>query len=140
MGRSEFEELRQLIREIATLNLGYPRTIHVGSFPISVEVAATPEEQELGLMHRQHLDPDCGMLFRYDEPQDLSFWMRNTHIPLSIAFIDDEGRITGINDMDPHDETRVISPMPCRWALETNRGWFGDRKIRIGARVSGLDV
>jgi uncharacterized membrane protein (UPF0127 family) len=139
MRRSGTETLRQLIREMAFDGAGQ-RTIRVGDFPISVEVALTPEEQSLGLMHRQHLEPDCGMLFGYDEPQELSFWMRDTHIPLSIAFIDDEGRIIAIRDMEPHDESHIISPMPCRWALETNRGWFNERNVRVGSHVSGLDA
>jgi uncharacterized membrane protein (UPF0127 family) len=131
----------KLIREtVSEMLLQGPemRALQVGGYPITVELAASPEEQQLGLMHRQSLDPDCGMLFCYDEPQDLSFWMRNTHVPLSVAFIDDEGRIAGIEDMDPHDEIPVRSRVPCRWALETNKGWFSDRNVRVGTRILGL--
>ncbi len=131
--------LRETIREM--LQHGpVVRVLRVGSYPITVEIAITPEEQQLGLMHRQHLDPDCGMLFPYDEPQELSFWMRDTHIPLSIAFIDSEGRIAGISDMEPGSEARAVSSQPCRWALEANKGWFRERNIKVGAQVSGLDV
>ena len=128
--------LRETIREM----LAGPETrvLRAGGYPITVEIALTPEEQALGLMHRQHLDPDCGMLFCYDEPQHLSFWMRDTHIPLSIAFIDDEGRIAGMEDLEPGDERSVTSSRPCRWALEAHRGWFRERNIGVGALVSGL--
>ena len=115
------------------------RVLHVGGFPIEVEIANDPDAQSAGLMHRQHLEPGCGMLFSYDEPRDLSFWMRDTHIPLSIAFIDEDGRVISIEDMEPHDERSIVSPVPCRWALETNRGWFQERNIRTGCKVSGLD-
>lgn len=139
MGSSTGGVLRQLIREMV-IDRSQGRTISVGGFPIEVEVASTPEEQREGLMHRPRLDPDCGMLFCYEEPQDLSFWMQSTHVPLSIAFIDEEGRVVSVQDMEPRDETRVISPVPCRWALETNRGWFKERNIGIGSHVSGLSV
>ena len=129
--------IRETIREML-LQGPEMRVLQVGGYPITVELAVSPEEQRVGLMHRSDLDPDCGMLFCYDEPQDLSFWMRDTHLPLSIAFIDDEGRIAGIEDMDPHDENHVISNRPCRWALEANRGWFNDRNIGIGTKVLGL--
>lgn len=130
--------LRETIREM--LAGSGSRVLRVGGYPITVEVALTPEEQALGLMHRQHLDPDCGMLFGYDQPQTLSFWMRDTHIPLSIAFIDDEGRIAGLEDLEPLDERSTTSSRPCRWALEVNRGWFQERNIGIGALISGLEV
>lgn len=130
--------LREMIREMIVAP--EHRTISVGGYPLQVELANTPEQQAQGLMHRGSLDPDCGMLFCYDEMQDLSFWMRDTHIPLSIAFIDDEYRISSVHDMDPHDEAHVTSSRPCRWALETNRGWFDSRNIRVGAKISGLDV
>lgn len=129
--------LRETIREM--LQQGpMTRVLRVGDYPITVELAATPEERALGLMHREHLDPECGMLFLHDEPQELSFWMRDTHIPLSIAFIDDEGRIAGLSDMEPGSEERAVSPRPCRWALETNKGWFRDRNIKIGCTVQNL--
>ena len=131
--------IRETVREML-LQGPETRALRVGSYPITAEVAASPEQQKVGLMHRQSLDPDCGMLFCYDEPQELSFWMRDTHVPLSIAFIDGEGRIESIRDMDPHDDSHVTSGRPCRWALETNRGWFMERNIGIGSKILGLDV
>ena len=131
--------IRETVREML-LQGPETRALRVGSYPITAEVAASPEQQQVGLMHRQSLDPDWGMLFCYDEPQELSFWMRDTHVPLSIAFIDGEGRIESIRDMDPHDDSHVTSGRPCRWALETNRGWFMERNIGIGSKILGLDV
>ena len=133
------ELIRETIREMIS-NDSNSKVLRVGNYPITVEIAVTPEEQRNGLMHRQHLDPDCGMLFCYQDPQDLTFWMRNTSIPLSIAFVDEEGRIESIRDMDPHDDSHVASGRPCRWALETNRGWFKERNVGVGSKILGLDV
>ena len=135
--KTKLSLIREMIREMISND---SRSLHVGGYPITIEIASTPDEQSKGLMNRDHLDPDCGMLFCYDSPQDLSFWMKNTSVPLSIAFIDDEGRIANIEDMNPHDENRVTSSRPCRWALETNRGWFKERNIGIGSKILGLDV
>jgi uncharacterized membrane protein (UPF0127 family) len=131
--------IRETVREML-LQGPEIRSLQVGGYPITAELAVSPEQHQVGLMHRRSLDPDCGMLFCYDEPQELSFWMRDTHVPLSIAFIDDEGRVASIEDMDPYSESPVRSSVPCRWALEANQGWFSDRNIRIGAKILGLDV
>ena len=128
--------LREMIREM--IEDSGQMTISVGGFPINVEVANDHGAHAQGLMHRDHLDPDCGMLFCYENPRELSFWMRNTKIPLSIAFIDEDHRVHEIFDLDPFDENHVMSSQPCRWALEVNKSWFHDRNIRVGSRVSGL--
>lgn len=128
-----------MIREIL-LQESEARTLVIDGFPISVEIASTHEQQRVGLMNRAHLEPDCGMLFCYDRPQDLSFWMKDTTIPLSIAFIDEDGRIANIEDMSPNDESRIVSSRPCRWALEANKDWFRSRNILTGSRVLGLGV
>lgn len=129
--------LREMIREILT-EAAATKTLHVGGFPITVEVAMTPGEQQQGLMDRTSLDPDCGMLFAYDSPQTLSFWMKNTGIPLSIAFIGPDERISEIRDLQPNDESHVRSSSPCNWALEANLGWFKERGVRVGAKISNL--
>lgn len=131
--------IREMVREIL-LQDSKTGDLLINGFPITVEIASTHEEQQRGLMNRVHLDPEHGMLFCYEHPQDLSFWMKNTTIPLSIAFIDEEGRIVNIEDMNPHDESRVMSGRPCRWALEVNKGWFSSRNIPTGSHVLGLDV
>ena len=108
--------------------------ITVGGHPLRVEVASTPEARNRGLMYRRHLGEDEGMLFVYDEPQELRFWMKNTHIPLSIAFIDEDGVITQIEDMEPH-WSRVRSTSLSSAALEVSRGWFRNHAVGDGARL-----
>jgi hypothetical protein len=89
-------------------------------------------------MHRFSLRPDHGMLFVFAQPERQAFWMKNTFVPLSIAFIGDDGRIVNIEDMAPQTETAHWSREPVRYALEMRKGWFGERGIRPGDRVQGL--
>ena len=128
--------LREMIREI--IDAPGSMTISVGGFPVNVEIARDHDSRAKGLMDREHLDPDCGMLFCFDQSRELSFWMRNTRIPLSIAFIGDDHRVHEIFDLEPFNENHVISSLPCRWALEVNKGWFRERNVRVGSKVSGL--
>ena len=129
--------LREMIHEILTESAS-AKTLQVGGFPITVEISSTPGEQQQGLMGRTSLDPDSGMLFVYDKPQILSFWMKNTSVPLSIAFIGPDERISEIRDLQPNDESHVQSSSPCNWALEANLGWFKARGIGIGAKISNF--
>lgn len=112
--------------------------IKVGAHAVDAEVAATPREREIGLMFRFNLPSDHGMLFVFPEPQPLGFWMRNTYIPLSIAFIDAEGRILNVEDMAPRDESLVPSRGAALYALEMRKGWFAERNLGPGTRVTGL--
>ena len=105
---------------------------------IDAEVAATDERRYTGLMHRFSMPPDHGMLFVYAVPHPQSYWMRNTYIPLSIAFIDVAGRIINIEDMSPQDERSTWSAGPALYALEMKKGWFAQKGIRPGAKVEGL--
>lgn len=108
--------------------------ISAGMHLIQAEVAATPAERSLGLMNRDSLAPNGGMLFVFEESGMHCFWMRNTRIPLSIAFIDDDGRILNIADMEPFDEDSNHCPVgPVRFALEMSQGWFARRGIGEGA-------
>ena len=102
---------------------------------IKVEIAVTEEERSKGLMHREKLNDGEGMLFVFERDQQLSFWMKNTLIPLSIAFITSDGRITEIKDMQPHDLTSVQSSRSVRYALEVPQGWFGRAGINPGDTV-----
>ncbi len=102
---------------------------------VPVEIADTDEERQTGLMGRTALAEDAGMLFVFDVEQQLSFWMKDTLIPLSIAFIDSEGRIVDIQDMQPLDETPHPSAAPAQYALEVNQGFFGARGIQVGDTV-----
>jgi uncharacterized membrane protein (UPF0127 family) len=99
---------------------------------VSVEIADTPEERQTGLMGRTELAEDAGMLFVFEEEQQLAFFMRDTLIPLSIAYIDAEGYIVDIQDMQPLDETPVPSAEPAQYALEVNQGFFEARGIQVG--------
>lgn len=120
-------------------NGGLPTTrLTIGSHTLTAEVASTEMQRVTGLMHRFSLAPDSGMLFVFDSPQRRSFWMRNTYIPLSIAFIDASGTILNIEDMTPHDERPTWSTGPALYALEMRKGWFAQRGIAAGVRVQGL--
>jgi len=99
---------------------------------VKAEIAKNDEEKSQGLMHRKKLDDGEGMLFIYNRDQILSFWMKNTLIPLSIAFIASDGRIIDIKDMYPHDENPVISSRSLRYALEVPQGWFARTGITAG--------
>jgi len=109
--------------------------IQIEGHKVRAEVANTTEQRTRGLMYRRELDNNEGMLFVYDTKSPLSFWMKNTFIPLSIAFISDERRIVHIEDMTPQSLKGHKSPVPVRYALELNRGWFEERGIADGARV-----
>ena len=105
---------------------------------LTVEVARTPEQQMTGLMYRFSLKPDHGMVFVFDRSEQRAFWMKNTYIPLSIAFVAPDGRIVNIEDMAPRDESSHLSAGPAMYAIEMRKGWFAERGIRAGDRVSGL--
>ena len=103
------------------------------------EVAATNEQRMTGLMHRFSLKPDHGMLFVFREQQPQAFWMKNTFIALSIAYIDNKGKIVNIEDMAPKTENTHPSNGPVLYALEMKKGWFKEHGIDAGAVVKGLD-
>jgi uncharacterized protein len=104
---------------------------------VRVEVADDLAEQAKGLMDRTTLGENRGMIFVYPEERELSFWMKNTLIPLSIAFIDSESRIVDIQDMKPLDDEppHYVSAEPAQYALEVNQGFFEERDVRVGDRV-----
>ncbi|HEX5849018.1 MAG TPA: DUF192 domain-containing protein [Rubrobacter sp.] len=104
---------------------------------VRVEIADDPLERERGLMNRTSLGEDRGMLFVFPKEQPLSFWMKDTKIPLSIAYIDSEGRITDILDMKPLDDEppHYTSSEPVMYALEVNQGFFDERGVEVGDQV-----
>jgi uncharacterized membrane protein (UPF0127 family) len=107
--------------------------VAVNGRELFVEVAATPPARSCGLSHRASIPEHSGMLFVYPSPRPLSFWMKDTEIALSIAFLDDSGRILSIQKMDPMSVAkRYRSPQPVRYALEVNQGWFARHGIDIG--------
>jgi len=99
---------------------------------ITVELARTAEERAQGLMHRKKLPDGEGMIFIFERDEQLSFWMKNTVIPLSIAFIASDGRIVEIKDMQPLDLNSVKSSRSVRYALETPQGWFNRAGVKAG--------
>ena len=119
-------------------NMNLPRVqLLAGEHEIYAHVARTPEERALGLMFRRDMPDDEGMLFMCDECAVQKFWMKDTPLPLSIAFIDEDGTIVKIGDMDPHALDGCSSEYPVRWVLEVNQGWFAERGIPEGTRVAG---
>ncbi len=111
----------------------------IGGHKITAEVASTDEQRSLGLMHRRMLPENRGMLFVFPDTRPLSMWMMNTYVPLSVAFIDNDGVIVNIADMKPLTTDSHSSTRPAKYALEVNQGWFAKRGIKPGARVEGLE-
>jgi uncharacterized protein len=103
------------------------------------EVAATNDTRTTGLMNRFSLKPDHGMLFVFVAPQPLAFWMHDTYVPLSIAFIGADGRILNIEDMAPRTDDTHPSRGLALYALEMKKGWFADRGVNTGDPVQGLE-
>lgn len=114
------------------------RTLTIRDQKLTVEVASTPETRATGLMNRFSLRTDYGMLFVFEAPQPLAFYMKNTYIPLSIAFVDARGRITNIEDMRPKDESTHWSKGLASYAIEMRQGWFAAKGIAAGDVVEGL--
>jgi uncharacterized protein len=113
--------------------------LSAGIHVIQAEVANTTATRSQGLMLRKSMAQGAGMLFVFDERAGHCMWMKNTLIPLSVAFIDEHGEIVNIADMQPLDETSHCASRPVRYALEMNQGWFKRRGIAAGTLIQGLD-
>jgi len=100
-----------------------------------VEVAQTPEERSYGLMGRKHLGKDEGMLFIFETEDYHGFWMKDTFLPLSIAFIGKDGRIVWITEMKPLTLDSHVPPKPILYALEMNKGWFSSHRVKVGDEI-----
>jgi uncharacterized membrane protein (UPF0127 family) len=111
--------------------------LNAGIHNIMAEVARTPDERGTGLMFRSALGSNDGMLFVFEEPGQQCFWMKNTLVPLSVAFVADDGSIVNIEQMKPQTLDSHCSTRPVRYVLEMNEGWFAKRGIRPGAKLSG---
>jgi uncharacterized membrane protein (UPF0127 family) len=112
--------------------------LNAGIHVIQAEVANTMSSRAQGLMQRKSMAQGAGMLFLFDESAGHCMWMKNTLIPLSVAFIDEHGEIANIADMQPLDETSHCAQRPARYALEMNQGWFKKRGIGPGMRIDGI--
>ena len=113
--------------------------LSTGMHLIRAEVANTMATRMEGLMHRKSMPQGSGMVFVFEENAAHCMWMKNTLIPLSVAFIDESGAIINIADMTPHSEQSHCAAKPARYALEMNKGWFAQRGIKPGAKLGGLE-
>ena len=108
-----------------------------GMHLIHAEVARTDEQRAIGLMARKEMAQNAGMIFVFEQPAQQCFWMRNTLIPLSAAFVADDGTIVNIVEMQPLSDTSHCSVKPVRYVLEMNKGWFAKRGLKAGAKLRG---
>jgi len=113
--------------------------LNAGMHVVHAEVASDFSSRMEGLMHRKSLATNAGMLFIFDEASTQCMWMKNTFVPLSVAFLDDAGSILNIADMQPQSEQSHCSAGPARFALEMNQGWFAQRGIKPGTKLGGLE-
>ena len=111
--------------------------LNAGMHIVKAEVAQTPDQRGVGLMHRKTMPANDGMLFVFEQLAPQCFWMKNTLLPLSIAFLADDGTVTSIADMAPGSLDSHCSSQPVRYALEMNQGWFAKRGIKPGSKLSG---
>jgi uncharacterized protein len=112
--------------------------LNAGMYVIKAEVAANDAEREQGLMFREKMAPNEGMLFVFPAPASVCMWMKNTLLPLSVAFMDAQGKIVNIEDMQPQTLDSHCSSKMVRYALEMNQGWFKQKGIKQGNAIDGL--
>lgn len=112
--------------------------VRAGMHLVRAELAADFPSRMQGLMHRSSIGRNDGMLFVFDEAAGHCMWMKNTLIPLSVAFLDEAGTVINVADMTPHSEESHCAARPARFALEMNRGWFAERGIGPGFRLGGI--
>jgi uncharacterized protein len=111
--------------------------LNAGMHLIRAELARTPDEHGIGLMFRKTMPANDGMLFAFDTPRQQCFWMKNTLLPLSVAFVADDGSVVNIEDMKPQTLDSHCSTQPVRFVLEMNQGWFAKRGIKAGSKIQG---
>lgn len=118
--------------------LKLPRAnLSAGMFLINAQVVSTPEQRAIGLMFRKEMPANEGMLFVFEQPAGQCFWMKNTFLPLTAAFIADDGTIVNLADMQPQSLDSHCSTQPVRYVLEMHQGWFAKRGIKAGSRLTG---
>lgn len=128
------EELNE--EELALLKDDSKIKLEFAAKSLQVEFADSFDERALGLMHRKSLCENCGMLFQFDSERIASIWMKNTFVPLDLAYITVDGQIVDILPLQPHDLSSVKSSKPVLFALEMNQGWFAKNDINVGDKVS----
>jgi uncharacterized membrane protein (UPF0127 family) len=112
-------------------------TLGAGMHIIKAEIAQTPQEHEIGLMYRNSMPANDGMLFAFDRPGQQCFWMKNTLLPLAVAFVADDGTIVNLDEMKPQTLDPHCSTKEVRFVLEMNKGWFTKRGIKAGDKLRG---
>ncbi len=112
-------------------------TLSAGIHQLDIQVALTPEQHQIGLMYRTAMPQGEGMLFVFQNPSKQCFWMKNTILPLTAAFIADDGSIVNLEDMQPQTTDSHCSLKPVRYVLEMNQGWFAKKGIKAGFKLSG---
>ncbi|AHL74296.1 hypothetical protein CH92_04010 [Stutzerimonas stutzeri] len=112
--------------------------LRVGEASLQAEYARSPDERARGLMERTELPADRGMLFRFDDVRRHCLWMKDTPLPLSAAFMDEQGRIVDIIDLEPLDKAIRCSQEPARYALEVNQGWYRQHRLGTNDHVKGI--
>ena len=139
-------DMRALAATVLSLMLSAPAhadlpeiLLSVSGHKLTAEVAHTEPARTEGLMHRRILPENRGMLFVFMDISRHAMWMMNTHVPLSVAFLDERGVILNIEDMKPHTQDAHAAAKPAKYALEMNRGWFKRRGIKPGAKVEGIE-
>jgi len=111
--------------------------LSAGMHVIDAQLAVTPEQRQIGLMLRKDMPPHEGMLFIFEQPAQQCFWMKNTLLPLTAAFVADDGTIVNLADMKPQTTDSHCSLQPVRYVLEMNRGWFDKKNIKAGSKLGG---
>ena len=145
MGDWKKSALRVLLPLLASLAAVHswaemPRIdLAVGFYRVDAEVAANPADRRLGLMNRRNMAANHGMLFVFTQADRHCMWMRNTLLPLAVAFIDRDGRILNIEEMQPNTDDSHCASAPATFALEMNRRWFSDKGFKPGTMIHGLD-
>jgi uncharacterized protein len=131
-----FSALAVRAQEAPQMNLPVVQ-LQAGMHNIRAQVAATPDQRATGLMHRREMPQHEGMLFVFERPSVQCFWMKNTLLPLSIAFVADDGTVVNVREMKPQSLDSQCSDKPVRYVLEMNQGWFAKRGVKAGFKLSG---
>lgn len=138
IGLSVFFAFSTCAQTTPSAQVDLPRTqLSAGMHLISAQVAATPRQREIGLMYRSAMPANEGMIFVFENPSALCFWMKNTLIPLTAAFIAEDGTIINLEDMKPMTTNSHCAKKPARFVLEMNQGWFAKRGVREGQKING---
>ena len=123
-------------QEAPQMNLQRTR-LSAGMYVIDAQVALTPDERQIGLMQRKDMPQHEGMIFIFEQVAQQCFWMKNTLLPLTAAFVADDGTIVNLADMKPQTTESHCSTQPVRYVLEMNKGWFAKKGIKAGSKLGG---